>query len=155
MKPGPKPMCIVERIFRACVLTSGGCIEFSGSLNHAGYGSVGKHGARGNSLVHRVVYEHFFGPLGEGLELDHLCRNRRCCRLDHLEAVDRRTNVRRANGWYQDHGEWFCPTGHAVSGSNVLASNCRGGVSIKCRKCWNEYQRTRVSKRRAAAKEHT
>lgn len=44
--------------------------------------------------VHRALYEAHHGPQ-PGLDIDHLCRNRRCVRLDHLEAVTRQENIRR------------------------------------------------------------
>src|SRR5690606_7471316 len=46
--------------------------------------------------VHRVTYEAFVGPIPEGLEVDHLCRNRACCNPEHLEPVTRSENRRRA-----------------------------------------------------------
>src|SRR5438445_4296974 len=61
-----------------------GCWEWPGGLIR-GYGQSGQTSPRG--LVHRVVYEHFRGPVPEGLELDHLCRNRKCANFEHLEPV--------------------------------------------------------------------
>ena len=155
MKPGPKPTCVIERIFRMCVSSDAGCVEFSGSLNSDGYGTISRLGAGGTRLVHRAVYEYFVGPVGKGLQLDHLCRNKSCCRIDHLEAVDSRTNTRRAHGWRQVGGEWFCSVGHAVVGSNVFASNnpC-GSVSLSCRQCRNDYERSykRAARNRQAAR---
>src|SRR5664280_1482186 len=46
-------------------------------------------------LAHRVAYEQVHGEIEEGLEIDHLCGQRNCLRIDHLEAVDRRENLRR------------------------------------------------------------
>lgn len=45
--------------------------------------------------AHRYAYETLIGPIPEGLELDHLCRVRRCVRPEHLEPVTRGENIRR------------------------------------------------------------
>jgi hypothetical protein len=46
--------------------------------------------------VHQLAYQLEKGLVPEGLELDHLCRNRTCCNPDHLEPVTRAENMARA-----------------------------------------------------------
>lgn len=46
-------------------------------------------------LAHRFSYESQVGPVADGFELDHLCRNRRCVKPAHLEAVTHQVNVLR------------------------------------------------------------
>lgn len=58
-----------------------------------GYGKVTSQGRR--TLAHRVAYEHGRGPIPEGLQIDHLCRQPSCVNPDHLEAVTSAENVRR------------------------------------------------------------
>lgn len=75
------------------------CWEWNGSLFAGGYGQYSvrlETGERKNLYAHRVAYEMFVGPIPDGLVLDHLCRNRRCCRPDHLEPVTSAENTRRA-----------------------------------------------------------
>lgn len=60
-----------------------------------GYGATRTPGDRRKKYAHRVFYERAKGPIPEGLDLDHLCRNRACCNPDHLEPVTRQVNARR------------------------------------------------------------
>lgn len=46
-------------------------------------------------LAHRYMWVMKNGPIPEGKEIDHLCRNRGCCNPDHLEAVTREVNSQR------------------------------------------------------------
>lgn len=60
-----------------------------------GYGRVRDRSTGKDVMAHRFYFENANGAVPEGMELDHLCRNRSCVNPDHLEAVDRRTNARR------------------------------------------------------------
>ena len=71
-----------------------GCWEWCGEINHKGYGRLWTGGKR--YFAHRAYYEVTHGPIPEGHEIDHLCRNRRCVNPDHLEAVAPVENQRRA-----------------------------------------------------------
>ena len=50
------------------------------------------------TLAHRAMYEQARGPIPEGLWLDHLCRQKRCMRPDHLEPVTPAVNRQRRMG---------------------------------------------------------
>lgn len=85
---------------------------------------VGKNGYGyfGRQLAHRVSYETHKGPIPIGLDLDHLCRVRRCINPDHLEPVTRRENARRGiKGVLTTH----CPQGHEYSLANTRLNNGR------------------------------
>ena len=45
--------------------------------------------------AHIVSYETFIGPVPEGYEIDHTCRNSFCISPGHLEAVPPATNKER------------------------------------------------------------
>lgn len=62
-------------------------------LNNKGYGDINRAGRE--RLAHRYLYSLANGPITKGLSLDHLCRNIRCVRPDHLEPVTHATNIRR------------------------------------------------------------
>ena len=86
---------MTERIRRYVFVDTTRCWNWQKAKNSAGYGIIGKDG--GSKLAHREAYIAFVGPIPEGLELDHLCKNKGCVNPDHLEAVTRSENVRR--GW--------------------------------------------------------
>lgn len=90
---------LIDRVASKVALDDAGCLVWLGSINRYGYGqiSVGSkaEGKRTVRQVHRALYEVMRGPVPDGLELDHLCRNRACCHPDHLEPVTRTENIRR------------------------------------------------------------
>ena len=67
-----------------------GCWEWMGSQDKAGYGRAWLSGR--THRVHRVVYEQLVGPIAKPI-LDHLCRNRCCCRPSHLVPATHRENT--------------------------------------------------------------
>lgn len=76
--------------------TPDGCWEWTRGCATSGYGVVTLPGG-GSRHAHRVVYELMVGPIPEGMEPDHLCKNKPCVNPAHLEPVTRSENVRR--GW--------------------------------------------------------
>jgi hypothetical protein len=71
-------------------LSVGECWEFTGKSVVDGYGRVKIKGK--NLMVHRVMYELLVGPIGEGMTIDHICRNRLCCNPDHLRQMTQLEN---------------------------------------------------------------
>lgn len=68
------------------------CWIFKGATSR-GYGQARVGGK--TISVHRTAYEILVGPIPEGLQLDHLCRNRACYNPAHLEPVTGTENRRR------------------------------------------------------------
>lgn len=75
------------------------CWNWTGALDNKGYGKYRRpakwYGRRAMECAHRVMYEIYFGEVPESLQLDHLCRNRRCINPYHLEPVKAAENSRR------------------------------------------------------------
>lgn len=71
-----------------------GCWNFNGYIDKSGRaGAIHMDGKYQRS--YRAYYERMHGPVPHGLQLDHLCRNRRCINPDHLEPVTAAENTRR------------------------------------------------------------
>lgn len=125
-------MSFEERLWQRVDKTApNGCWLWLGALNGAGYGAVG----RDNKVlrVHRVTYELLVGPIPEGLQLDHLCRNRACCNPEHLEPVTNEENWRRG----QHHTavmlrENKCKRDHEMTKENTYWRKNGGRL---CRQC--------------------
>lgn len=73
----------------------GECIGGDGERTRLGYVRVWREGRR--HLAHRLAYEAAKGPIPDGMELDHLCRNRWCRNPDHLQPVTHAENSRRSS----------------------------------------------------------
>lgn len=69
------------------------CWLWNGALIQGGYGRY-QRGPKGQP-AHRAYYEKLVGPIPDGLDLDHLCRVRRCVNPSHLEPVTAAENTRR------------------------------------------------------------
>jgi hypothetical protein len=85
--------------------------------------------------AHRWAYEYLVGPIPDGLDLDHLCRVRRCVNPTHLEPTTRRENVLRGTGAgarhaAKTHGVW----GHPFDAQNTDATPRKWGRR-RCRAC--------------------
>lgn len=95
-----------------------------------GYGAHRTGPGKGARPAHVIAYEHHVGPVPDGLQLDHRCRNRACVNPDHLEPVTGSVNTLR-----QDHAgrrKTHCPRGHAYTPENTITSK---DGKRRCRAC--------------------
>lgn len=79
-------MAAIDRVLnRIERVTESGCWIFTGALNDAGYGVLGKGGrGQGNDRAHRITYAHFVGPIPKGIFVCHICDVRSCCNPSHM-----------------------------------------------------------------------
>lgn len=117
-----------------------------GARSKCGYGQIGIDGR--THVAHKITYEMAFGPVPDGLELDHLCRVRACVRPDHLEAVTHAENCRRGDQGKHLAARTHCVNGHEYTADNMFLRKGIRGVTRICRECG----RTRWRDRWAATK---
>jgi len=127
-----------------------GCWTWQGRMFPNGYGDTAW---APNRYAHRWSYEHFVGPIPEGLTLDHLCRNTRCVNPAHLDPVTHRENILRSPiaPAAVNARKTHCKHGHSLADARRSGPD---GRHRHCRMCEVIYNRTyyrRRAARRAAA----
>lgn len=116
-----------------------GCWQWVGIIRPDGYGSAYDPRIDNQRRAHRIVYELLVGPIPVGLQLDHLCRNRRCVNPDHLEPVEQVENLRRGQEAVKD----ACTRGHRYTPETLYLQN----GARTCRVCQALRQRVRRADR--------
>lgn len=135
-RTGRPPKPARERFFRQTRISPSGCVEWTGFLDRDGYGQFRPGGRQsGKVRSHRWAYEHLVGPIPDGLVLDHLCRNRACVNVDHLEPVTTRENWLRGEGPARINADkTHCINDHPLSGDNLLVAPDGKRACVSCRK---------------------
>ena len=125
------------------------CWEWMAARSRSGYGVFWLDGKL--RYAHRVSYESINGSIPDGLQLDHLCRNRACVNPDHLEPVSNRENAIRgltgsASGARQ-RAKTHCPQGHLYDEKNTCQ---KLDGRRACRTCGRLAQRRRSEAKRCS-----
>ena len=89
----PVGLPLADRLARYTSSDGLGCWPWTGTLDGQGYPFLNVDGVP--RRAHRLSFEMHRGPIPSGLELDHLCRVRRCVNPEHLEPVTHAENMRR------------------------------------------------------------
>ncbi len=125
------------------------CWNWTGSQNGTGYGRFWD---GTNTYAHRWSYEFCVGPIPDGLQIDHLCRNRGCVNPEHLEAVTPQTNTLRGVGLTaQNAVKTHCVRGHPYNEANTYYEK-KGRQCRVCTKLRSRVKRAKQRERAAALK---
>lgn len=84
--------------------------------------------------AHIWSYVQKFGPIKDGLVLDHLCRQTLCVNPDHLEPVTHQVNILRGVGLAsQEAKQTHCKYGHSLADAHLVGKPDR--LRRDCRQC--------------------
>ena len=85
-----------DTLVAASIITVKGCWEVQGYRQSEGYSRIRVGGRAGSDEYgHRLSWERNVGPIPDDLVVDHLCKNRACINIEHLELVTREENSSR------------------------------------------------------------
>ncbi len=138
---------LIRRLGTKFVFDPDGCWYWTAASSKGpGYGVIRPTSSRKQLHAHRVMYELVAGPIPDGLQIDHLCREPRCVNPAHMEAVTQRVNVLRGTSPIAEQARrTHCLRGnHPLSGDN-LSVNKRG--ERRCRTCTRELEKARRNAR--------
>jgi hypothetical protein len=117
-----------------------GCWLWVGATDRNGYGSFRGEKPLINVKPHRWSYEHFVGPIPEGLTLDHKCETPQCVNPAHLQPVTLRENILRGstNASAVNARRSLCVHGHRLVPSPFPSESGRR----RCMQCLKTHAQT-------------
>lgn len=114
------------------------CLSWTGSKTTAGYGNLKVNGK--NVYAHRLVYAARYGDIPKRVDddravIDHLCRNRACCNVDHMELVSNRENILRGDTLQAANAvKTHCVKGHEFTPENTVRNGKYGRTCLTCKR---------------------
>jgi hypothetical protein len=131
---------LLSRIHSKVKVLENGCHEWTGScvksLAGHGYGQCWFDNRRW--FTHRFFWEQANGPVPDGLEIDHKCRNKLCVNVEHLRVATHKENMNNRD---------VCEKSHCKCGGELTIMPSGGKICKLCRdrrvKIWRENNRDR------------
>ena len=151
---GRSTRSISDRFWEKVHKSDDGCWEWVACKNY-GYGIFRDRSRQKSINAHRIAYELTVGPIPDGMQVDHLCRNRGCVNPAHLEVVTQTENLMRGDGpAARNARKTHCKRGHEFTPDNTRwrdGGSRRKNPSRRCYICVHEYSLNRNRKNGTAA----
>lgn len=113
-----------QRFWNSMENGDNGCWLWTASTDKSGYGLLRVAGK--TKLAHRYAYELMVDAIPDGLQIDHICRERKCVNPQHLRLATAKQNAENRSrecltsmsgvrGVYphRESGKWMAQVGHA------------------------------------------
>ena len=127
---------VLERFLNKISVVENGCWIWPKTL----YDGYGRMNINGKTIgAHRFIYEYYYGKIDRMLVIDHLCRNRACVNINHLEVVTNAENTKRGlTGKINNYNakKTRCPKGHEFTPENTYRRKNGWRVCKKCSSNW-------------------
>lgn len=143
-----------ERFWSRFSMRRKNCWNWRGYITRYGYGRFWFDNT--SWLAHRFAFQIFNGPVPSNLEIDHLCRNRKCVNPSHLELVTSKENMLRGDGLaVRNKAKIHCAQGHPFSTRNTYHPPYwpTRRVCRICRNRWANESHKKAKERILAGKE--
>lgn len=114
------------------------CWEWIAGKYPHGYGMIGIKKKKTTVSAHRISYQMKYGPIPEGLQVNHKCDNPGCVRPEHLYAGTQKENIRDVilRGRNFNQKKTHCLRGHEFNAENTeirIRPNKTSRFCLKCR----------------------
>ena len=132
-----------EEVFWSHAIPAPGCWGWDGKPRADGYAVF--FADKKAYYAHRFSWMFHRGSIDQGLQVDHLCRNRSCTNPKHLRLATIKQNVLAGIGRSAENTrKTHCPKGHPYTGDNLFYGS-KG--DRRCREC-NRQQCAEYGQRR-------
>lgn len=141
--PLSRTLTTLDRFLAKVTKRPDGCWEWTGARRD-GYGRF-RHAGKMRA-AHRWAYEHFVGPIPDGLDLDHSCRRHWCVNPEHLDPATRQENTLRGEGIAARWADrTHCGAGHEFTAGNVYRTPAGARRCRACARSTARYRRWRTA----------
>lgn len=139
---------IMARFLGKIEIDEKGCWNWTDYLDKKGYGRIWIKGDK--PLIHRFIYEYYYGTISQILQINHKCKNKKCCNPTHLEEVTAKVNVNYSRKEHMvglekritaNSRKTHCIRGHPLTPENLYYAKDRRICKICCRARQLHYDR--------------